>query len=137
MRNFLLLLFSLFSISCANTADTVTAESLDGEYKILEIKGANSVPEDIIFNFNLLGNRVSGSTGCNRFSAHYDQQGNKLEFSTPMNTRKYCEGKMETERKILSSLENATKLVRTGNGIVILSPNDEQLMTLIKIDSSE
>lgn len=137
MRNFNLLFISLLLISCANTADTVTEESLDGDYKILEVKGANSVPENIIFNFNLLGNRVSGSTGCNRFSAHYNQQGNNVEFSTPMNTRKYCEGKMETERKILSTLEKAAKLTRTGKEIVILSPNDEQLLTLIKIDSSE
>ncbi|WP_084625618.1 META domain-containing protein [Salinimicrobium xinjiangense] len=134
MKNFLLLFFSLILLSCANTADTVTDESLDGDYQISEIDGQKIVSEKIILEFNPIGNRVSGNTGCNQFSAHYNQHGNNLEFSTPMNTRKHCEGKMEMERQILSSLEKVSRLNRTGQEIFVYSINNEPLFTLIKID---
>lgn len=134
MRNFLYILCSLFLFSCANTVDTFTDESLDGLYQIIEIKGENSLPEDIIFSFNPVGNRVSGNLGCNEFSALYQQQGNKLEFSTPMNTRKFCEGKMDLEKQILSSLEKASRLDHTGTKVVVYSNNNEALLTLTKID---
>jgi heat shock protein HslJ len=135
MRNFLcLILSSLFLFSCANTVETVVDESLNGNYKISEIRGKQTISENFIITFNPVGDKVSGNTGCNNFSAHFDQQGRKLEFSTPMNTRKYCEGKMELERQILSSLERATRLERTGQEITIYSESNEALITLTKID---
>lgn len=137
MRNFLFTISTFILFSCANTVETVTDESLDGEYRIIEVTGDRTLPADIIFSFNPVGNRVSGNAGCNQFSALYHQQGNNLEFSTPMNTRKYCEGKMEIERQILSSFTKASKLERTGNEVIIYSKNNEALMTLTKIDRSE
>ena len=134
MRYFLFFLCSFSLVSCANTVETATEEMLDGDYRITGIAGDQSLPKNIIFRFNSLGNRVSGNTGCNNFSAHYSQQGNNLEFSTPMNTRKFCEGKMEIENQILSSLERASRLIRTGKEIIILSKSDEPIMRLINID---
>ena len=133
MRNLFILLCSLVIYSCANTADKVADELLDGDYRVIEIKGEN-IPEDIIFNFSPVGNRISGNTGCNNFSAHYNQQGNNLEFSTPMNTRKYCKGKMEIEKQILSFLEKAAWLDRKEEEIIVYSVNDAALLTLIKIE---
>lgn len=137
MKKFLFLIFIFLLISCANTAETVTEENLDGDYRVTGVKGDQILPDDIVFNFDSLGNTVSGNTGCNNFSAHYNQQGRNLEFSTPMNTRKYCEGKMDVEMQILSSLERASRLHRTGKEIVIFSSNDQPLMTLTKIDRRE
>lgn len=134
MRNILFLLFSFLLASCANTVETVVQEPLDGEYKVMGVKGDRSLPDNIIFSFDSLGNTVSGNAGCNNFSAHFDQQGNNLEFSTPMNTRKYCEGKMELENEILSSLGKASRLDRAGKEIVIVSKEDKPLLRLIKID---
>lgn len=132
---FLVLLMTLFS--CANSVGTVTEDVLEGKYRVTGVKGDSSLPNDLIFTFNPFGNRVSGNTGCNEFSAHYDQQGTNLEFSTPMNTRKYCEGKMETEMQILSSLQRAARIGRTGKEIIVYSTNDVPLLTLTKIDQRE
>lgn len=138
MRHLFQVLLTLLLFSCANAVETSINESLDGNYEVINIHGENELPEeDIIFNFSPVGNRVSGNTGCNEFSALYNQQGNNLEFSTPMNTRKFCEGKMEIEMQILSSLEKAARLGRNGEEIVIYSTNDVPLLTLIKIDYSE
>ncbi|WP_324719746.1 META domain-containing protein [Salinimicrobium sp. HB62] len=137
MRNFLFLIFSVLLISCANTVDTVSEEGLDGSYKVIAVQGDKPVSDSIIFNFETLGNRISGNAGCNQFSAHYNQQGNDLEFSTPMSTRKFCEGKMEIERKILSSFEDVARINYNGKEIIIFSESDEALLTLTKIDRSE
>lgn len=132
MRKILFLILSAIFFSCANTIDTVTEEVLDGDYRVISIPGHQSLPDDIILNFQPMGNRLSGNTGCNDFSAHYSQQGNNLDFSTPMNTRKYCRGKMEIEKQILSSLEKVSRFNHNGNEFVVYSNNDVPLMTLIK-----
>ncbi len=120
--------------SCANTVETAAVEVLEGNYRVSQIGDDHSLPDDIVFTFSPVGNKLSGSTGCNEFSSHYSQQGNNLEFSTPMNTRKYCEGKMEIEKKILFTLEKASRLGHNGEEIVVYSNNDVPLITLIKIE---
>lgn len=137
MRKFLFLIFPAIFFSCANTVETVAEEPLFGDYRIVEIQGNENLSDNIIVNFNPMGDRLSGNTGCNDFSAHYNQQGNNLEFSTPMNTRKYCKGKMDIEKQILSSLEKASRINRNGDHIVVYSTSDEPIMTLIKISQSE
>lgn len=122
--------------SCANTVETVSEEALSGEYKVVEIQEYSTLPDHIIFSFGPLG-KVSGNAGCNNFSALYQQQGKNIEFSTPMNTRKYCEGKMELEKQILVSLEKASRLTGDEKKIIVFSNDDVPLMTLIKIDQSE
>lgn len=134
MRNILFLIYSLTLISCANTVDAVSNEPLDGTYRVVEIKGEKALDDDIIFNFNPVGNRVSGNLGCNEFSALYTQQGRNLEFSVPMNTRKYCEGKMEVEKQILTSLENASRVDKKEDQIIVYSNSDTPIMILNKID---
>ncbi|NJW52909.1 META domain-containing protein [Salinimicrobium oceani] len=108
--------------------------TLDGNYRVLEVKGEKELPQDIIFNFNPVGNRVSGNAGCNQFSALYHLKGAQLEFSTPMNTRKFCEGRMEIERQILASLEMASRIEETESEVVLFAKNDEPLLILTKIE---
>ena len=127
-------LFSLlfFLVSCGNTANTVSDEKLDGSYTLMSVGGQKIGSEEIIFRFNPIGNIISGKTGCNQFSANFQQDGRELNFTTPISTRKYCEGKMATEREILSSFEEAVKFIRTGDDYIFLSEDNEQLITLTK-----
>lgn len=133
MRVFLLIITVLFITSCANTADTSSIESLEGEYKVIGLNGKRITGNEMIFTFDPVGNRISGDTGCNNFSANYSQEGQELDFSTPMNTRKYCEGRMETEREILSSIEKSSRLQFSGNEVMIYADGEEPLITLTKI----
>lgn len=133
MRFFSLAIALIFFVSCANTAETFMAEPLEGDYRVTGVNGNKISREEIIINFDPVGNRVSGITGCNNFSANYSQEGRHLDFSTPMNTRKYCPGKMEIERQILSSIERASGLEINGSDIIIFADKDEPLITLIKM----
>lgn len=119
-------------VSCGNTVDTVTDEQLDGSYVITGVGESKISSEEIVFEFNPIGNRVSGNTGCNSFSASFRQEGRELHFTTPISTRKYCEGKMAIERQILSSFEEAVRLINSGNDFIFLSEENEELITLTK-----
>lgn len=132
MRILLFVFAIILSASCANTADTVTNEMLDGDFKLTGIRGNSSSGEEIILNFNPIGNILSGSTGCNRFSANFHQDGNEIVITTPISTRKFCEGKMKTEQRILESLEEISKFTRTGNEFVFFSEGNQPLITLTK-----
>ena len=133
MKYFVLVISFLLLASCANTADTLSNEPLEGEYQVTRINDNRIMSDEIIFNFDPLSSRVSGITGCNNFSANYTQNGQKLDFSTPMNTRKYCEGKMETEREILIAVERASRVEFIGNEVLIYANEANPLITLIKM----
>ena len=134
MRYIFVIILMALLVSCANTAETTFKdEPLEGDYRVTGVN-ADKIPQsDIIFSFDPLSNRVSGITGCNNFSANYNQEGRDLEFSVPMNTRKYCEGKMEMEREILISIEKASRLEFNGNEITIFGSDNKSLITLTKI----
>ncbi len=131
MRPLLFILAVIFSVSCANTADTVSDEILDGDYQVTGLRG-NSFSEEILFNFNPIGNILSGNTGCNQFSANFHQEGREVNFTTPISTRKFCEGKMKTEQRIFESFEEVTKFIRTGDEFVFYSEGNRPLITLTK-----
>ncbi|WP_424492563.1 META domain-containing protein [Salinimicrobium sp. GXAS 041] len=133
MRAFLLVFIIVSLTSCGNIGDTVSDDQLNGRYYLTDVAGVSvSSAEEIVLEFNPIGNIVRGNTGCNDFSANYHQDGRALEFTMPITTRKYCEGKMKTEGEILSSFEEAVKFIRTGNDYIFLSSEDEQLITLTK-----
>lgn len=132
MRSLTTVFFLLFLVSCGNTADTIGDEILDGEYILTGIQGTGFSSDDIVITFNPIGNMITGSTGCNRFSANYRQDGTDVSFTTPISTRKHCEGKMRTEQRILSSIEEISKFRQNGNEFVFFSEGNKPLITLTK-----
>ena len=137
MRYLLLIISFIFLTSCANTVESSKIKFLEGDYLVTGISGINVISEEIIFNFNTVGNRISGNTGCNQFSAHFHQEGNEVEFSTPMNTRRFCEGKMETERQLLSFIEKTVRFDFSGEEVIFYSDDGQQLITITKRNQSE
>ncbi len=67
---------------------------------------------------------VSGSAGCNRYSAGYHVDGNGISIGLPIATRRFCaepEGIMEQEQDYLTALGTAAAYRRTGNRRVLRS----------------
>lgn len=137
MKPFLLLIGILLLVSCGNTADTILDDRLNGEYEMTGLRGNKYSSEKIIFTFNSVGNVLSGDTGCNRFSANYHQEGKELVFTTPISTRKLCDGKMKIEQQILSSFEDVTRFIRKGEEFILLAGDNTALITLTKTNGSE
>jgi heat shock protein HslJ len=66
--------------------------------------------------FNAEGKRVSGSTGCNRFTGTFTQTGDSLNFSPLAVTKMACPPALTAqERAFLSVLQATTAMHLAGN----------------------
>ena len=130
MKNFLFVCLAFILISCGSSKEVVV--DLNGEYQLLEVQGEDLSDQDLSISFTPAENRISGETGCNGFSAKYTQENNVLSVGRAMSTRMYCEGKMDTEQKIISSLEDVAKVKKDGKELVFYSTDNQRLFTLTK-----
>lgn len=131
MKNFLFVCLALILISCGSSKEVVV--DLNGDYKLMSIQGEVLSAQDLSITFTPAENRITGETGCNGFTAKYTQENNVLSIGQAMSTRMYCEGKMETEQKIISSLENVAKVKKDGKELVFYSTDNQRLFSLTKI----
>lgn len=78
--------------------------------------------------------KVSGSAGCNRFTAGYKAEGQKLAFSPAAATRMMCapEGVMEQEQQFLKALETVATARFEGDRLELRTAADALAMTLTK-----
>lgn len=69
--------------------------------------------------FTLNDNKMSGKSGCNRFSASYKLNGNKLEVTPGMGTLMACEEEsMRLEAEFLKTLESKNFDIETVGSVV-------------------
>ena len=99
----------------------------NGEVRARQIpQGESSNPIQIVFDAN--GERLSGSTGCNRFTAQIseDERGFTLEKIT--NTKLVCSPqRMELENDFLYELNDYRTIVRDGDRLLIIGRDREVL----------
>jgi heat shock protein HslJ len=63
--------------------------------------------------------KVSGSAGCNVYSAIYNETRDKRTISAPISTLMYCDlGVMESEAQYLKNLEKVTLYKIIGNNLL-------------------
>ncbi len=72
---------------------------------------------------------VSGSAGCNQYSANYTLDGDTLEVGDVVTTRMACDGLMEQETAFVNALDNATGLKIDNGKLVLTHPNGELVFT--------
>jgi heat shock protein HslJ len=80
----------------------------------------------ITLEFDRAG-RVSGSAGCNTYSANYRASGNSLSIDPPGSTKMFCEtpeGVMQQEQEYLAALHSAARFTISGNQLQIRSGAD-------------
>jgi heat shock protein HslJ len=75
--------------------------------------------------------RVSGSAGCNNYSASYKATGNKLTISQPVSTMMACleQDIMEQEAAYLANLQAAASYRITGDQLIIASAKGATVLT--------
>ncbi|HET8753733.1 MAG TPA: META domain-containing protein [Salinimicrobium sp.] len=138
MKTFLLFLSLIILNSCANfTQKSIVIHHLDGQFQLIELNGKDVSSKDFIFNFLPAENRVFGETGCNGFSANFKQQDENFGFIDPLSTKKFCDGKMETENKILNALLETKSFKMKENEFIFFGEDKEQLFTLKNIQEVE
>lgn len=98
-----------------------------GEVRTRQIpQGDNSNPIQITFESN--GDRISGSTGCNRFTAQINEDARGFTFAQIASTKMACSlERMELEQDFLYELKDYRSIVRNGDQLLMIGANGEVL----------
>jgi heat shock protein HslJ len=78
---------------------------------------------------------VSGSAGCNSYSAPYTLAGDTLKVQPAAATRKFCEapdGVMEQESAFLAALERSTSVETVSSGVTLRDADGSTQLTLAR-----
>jgi heat shock protein HslJ len=80
--------------------------------------------------FDSSAGKVSGSAGCNSFSASYHKNGDKLSVSMVISTKMFCpmpNGIMRQENQYLGALQGSENY-KVGNGKLEIYCSDARLL---------
>ncbi len=99
----------------------------NGEVRARQIpQGEASNPIQIIFDVN--GQRLSGSTGCNRFTATIDEDARGFSLKQIASTKMACSPqRMELENDFLYQLNDYRSIVRNGDQLLMIGTDREVL----------
>lgn len=99
----------------------------NGEVRARQIpQGDASNPIQIIFDVN--GQRLSGSTGCNRFTATIDEDARGFSLKQIASTKMACSPqRMELENDFLYQLNDYRSIVRNGDQLLMIGADREVL----------
>jgi heat shock protein HslJ len=103
------------------------APNARGEVRARQIpQGENSNPIQLVFDAN--GERISGSTGCNRFTARITEDARGFTLDQIASTKMACTAqRMELENDFLYELNDYRTIVRNGNQLLIIGADREVL----------
>lgn len=110
------------------------APNARGEVRARQIpQGDNSNPIQIIFDAN--GERVSGSTGCNRFTARITEDARGFTLDQIAATKMACTPqRMELENDFLYELNDYRSIVRNGDQLLMIGA-DRQVLSFMQKSS--
>ena len=112
----------------------VVTGTLEGKWLLADLNGggAPAVPVDLEFDPGDQGtSRVAGSSGCNRFTGAWQQDGTRLTLGPVASTMVACPPPaMEVERKFLGVLQAVTMVEYQADGTVRLKAADGRQLLL-------
>ena len=113
------------------------APNAKGEVRSRQIpQGDSSNPIQIIFDAN--GERVSGSTGCNRFAARITEDARGFTLDQIAATKMACTPqRMELENDFLYQLNDYRSIVRNGDQLLMIGADREVLSFIQKNNSAK
>jgi heat shock protein HslJ len=103
------------------------APNSNGEVRTRQIpQGEASNPIHVIFDTN--GGRISGSTGCNRFTAQLDEDARGFTFTKIAVNKMVCTPQRnELENDFLYELNDYRSIVRNGDQLLMIGADREVL----------
>lgn len=113
------------------------APNARGEVRSRQIpQGDNSNPIQI--TFDVKGERVSGSTGCNRFTARISENARGFTLDQIASTKMACSPlRMELENDFLYQLNDYRSIVRNGDQLLMIGADREVLSFMQKSNSEK
>lgn len=91
--------------------------------------GDHSVADLVVVTMSFEDERVTGSTGCNRYFGGYQLTGEGLRFAETGMTKMACDGpRNEAEQQFTQLLNQVNRFDITPDGVLILHTQDGQTM---------
>lgn len=126
-------LFALMLLGACTqtTADTPPTRQAATHYlsgtKWLRMDDMNANPHGATLEFD--GNRASGYTGCNHWTADVTEQGEVLRFGMVVSTEMACSSpmQMDTERNFLSVLDRTRYAHFDRESLVLMDARQNQI----------
>ncbi len=121
LKESVLLLTTLATMAACGTKKSaqVTGMIPEGKWRITAVNGEalpDSMENQPFLSFDHAQQRMHGNSGCNIVNASYTQEkAGKLAFGGMMSTMMACPD-IETERRILSALEQVASFGLAGKG---------------------
>lgn len=110
------------------------AGHLEGDWVVADLNGGGTPAGSFTLNFDGGDDntsRVSGKSGCNRFTGRWQQNGRTLKLGPLGSTMMACEGPvMELEQRFLALLDAANAVSYTAQGEAVLQTPDGRRLTL-------
>jgi len=113
------------------------APNARGEVRARQIpQGDNSNPIQLVFDAN--GERISGSTGCNRFTARITEDARGFTLDQIASTKMACTPqRMELENDFLYELNDYRTIVRNGDQLLMIGADREVLSFMQKNNTAK
>jgi len=122
----------MFIASCKTTKKTKKEMSLNNKYQVVKINGLDSLSVKPTLNFDFEKNKANGFAGCNRFTADFTKEKNKLKLGMLIATKMYCTN-MKVEKVFLSNLNKTTQYKTTNNELFLMDETGKVLITLNQV----
>jgi heat shock protein HslJ len=132
---FIVTLVALLMVCMGPAAAGADAAFMDTYWRAVEISGTPTAPlpkqREAHMMFSAEGNRVSGSTGCNRFTGTFTQTGDSLRFSPLATTKMACPPPLDAqERAFLQALHATAAIHLAGNTLELKDASGKVQMRL-------
>lgn len=87
--------------------------------------------------FDKAQDRVTGSSGCNRFFGGFEMDGTALRFAAMAGTRMACAAGMDLEQAFLTTFDAVTQFRIDNDRLYLTDPSGTVLMELVASSTSE
>lgn len=101
-------------------------------WKLTEVNGQpasrGAGQEELHVVFTSAGNRVSGFSGCNRFSGTYEEKNGRLDFGPMAATMMACGEGMDQEQAFLKALEIVQGYIINGDNLSFYNAQEQLIL---------
>lgn len=116
-----------------NTAQALQALQQTETWEVAQLPGVSALPAGERPSLQFMdGNRVAGSTGCNRVNGPYELNGSALTFGALAATRRACPGPaMDVESTFMRVLQGTRSFSVQNGALSLLGEGGEMLARLV------
>jgi len=125
--------FKYILIEVFEKKKTVIPITLNNKWKVISMKGIDSLNINLTIQFNDKEKRISGFAGCNNYFGNYDLKNIQLDISKMGITRKMCPD-MTIENAFINNLKNVSYYKIEEGKLFLFNDNDVPFFVCILSD---